>query len=169
MLIEAAKINNETGSSTAILLKMDPEDRKVLRTTNLGDSGYIIYRPDPVELGKFKKMYRSKVQQYSFNFPYQCGTGSELPTDAKEKKHTIEENDVIITASDGLFDNMYEKDIVECIERAPMRRVGPDGYEGERMAWTGRLTEPDIEEAAECLSRGAEKRGQDEDYFSPFS
>jgi len=46
-------MNNETGSSTAILLKMDSEDRKILRTTNLGDSGYIIYRPDPVELGKF--------------------------------------------------------------------------------------------------------------------
>jgi len=132
VLTEAAKINNETGSSTAVLLKMDPENRKVLRTTNLGDSGYIIYRPEPVELGKFKKMYRSKVQQYSFNFPYQCGTGSELPTEAKEKKHTIEENDVVIVASDGLFDNMYEKDIVECIERAPLRRVGPDGYEGER-------------------------------------
>jgi len=60
VLIEAAKINNETGSSTAVLLKMDTEDRNVLRTCNLGDSGYIIYRPDPVNLGKFKKMYRSK-------------------------------------------------------------------------------------------------------------
>ena len=105
---------------------------------------------------------------YSFNFPFQCGTGSDLPYDAHNVKHKIMENDVIVMASDGLFDNMYEADIVECVERGAWRRVGPDGWQGERNAWTGRLTEPDLEEAAECLSRGAEKRGLDEDYFSPF-
>ena len=65
---------------------------------------------------------------YSFNFPFQCGTGSDLPYDAHNVKHKIMENDVIVMASDGLFDNMYEADIVECVERGAWRRVGPDGW-----------------------------------------
>lgn len=60
VLIEAAKVNTETGSSTAVVAKIDPDDRNLLRTTNLGDSGYILYRPDPIEIGKFKKIFRSK-------------------------------------------------------------------------------------------------------------
>ena len=59
-MIEAAKVNTETGSSTAVLAKIDPENNKLLRTTNLGDSGYILFRPDPIEIGKFKKIFRSK-------------------------------------------------------------------------------------------------------------
>ena len=60
VLVEAAKNNEETGSSTAVMAKIDPDDRNVLRTTNLGDSAYILYRPDPIEIGKFKKIYKSK-------------------------------------------------------------------------------------------------------------
>jgi len=52
-----------------------------MKTTNLGDSGYTIYR---AELGEgdrlvLKQTFRSEEQQYRFNFPYQCGTGCELP------------------------------------------------------------------------------------------
>ena len=53
VLVEAAEKNKETGSSTAIMAKIDPEDNNLLRTTNFGDSAYILYRPDPVEIGKF--------------------------------------------------------------------------------------------------------------------
>lgn len=42
------------------MAKIDPDDNNLLRTTNLGDSAYILYRPDPIEIGKFKKTYRSK-------------------------------------------------------------------------------------------------------------
>ena len=60
ILVEAARINKQTGSSTAVLAKIDPANNKMIRTTNLGDSGYIIYRPDPIEIGRFNKIYRSK-------------------------------------------------------------------------------------------------------------
>jgi protein phosphatase PTC7 len=45
ILIEAAKENKEMGSSTAVLLKVEP-DSDVIHTTNLGDSGYRIFRPN---------------------------------------------------------------------------------------------------------------------------
>ena len=45
MLVEAVKANKHIGSSTAVLATMDVVDGSViLRTTNLGDSGYVIFR-----------------------------------------------------------------------------------------------------------------------------
>ena len=69
-------MNKQIGSSTAVLAKLD---KNKLKTTNLGDSGYYVLRPadDSVE-----QVFKSKEMQYSFNFPYQCGTGAELPYDA---------------------------------------------------------------------------------------
>ena len=43
ILCEAVDINKHMGSSTAVLLGLDPETA-LMKTTNLGDSGYIIFR-----------------------------------------------------------------------------------------------------------------------------
>jgi len=87
VLVDAVKANNQTGSSTAVLAKFDTSRENWIKTTNLGDSGYTILRP--LGDGKFKQIFRSKEQQYSFNFPYQCGTGSELPYDAEDNAHAV--------------------------------------------------------------------------------
>ena len=44
ILIESCKVNPHTGSSTAVLIKIDPDQNNLIRTTNLGDSGYVHYR-----------------------------------------------------------------------------------------------------------------------------
>ena len=54
------------GSSTAVLVKLDPADGK-LSTCNLGDSGYMIFRQDGSDL---KRLYVSDAQTYSFDFPF---------------------------------------------------------------------------------------------------
>ncbi len=41
-MIDAVKVNEFTGSSTAVLLKFDADSSR-LNATNLGDSGYGIY------------------------------------------------------------------------------------------------------------------------------
>jgi len=41
-LIQSVKINKNIGTSTAVLLKLEGDE---LITTNLGDSGYMIFRP----------------------------------------------------------------------------------------------------------------------------
>ncbi len=48
-LVEAVKRTTHIGSSTAVLARIDREDSKVLRTCNLGDSGYAIFRVQQVE------------------------------------------------------------------------------------------------------------------------
>ena len=44
ILIESVKVNPHTGSSTAVLVKIDQDQNNVIKTTNLGDSGYVHYR-----------------------------------------------------------------------------------------------------------------------------
>ena len=39
------------------------------------------------------------------------GTNGNDPSEAEVMEHDIEENDVFVLASDGLFDNVYEADI----------------------------------------------------------
>lgn len=70
------------GSSTAVLASL--HEPNIMKTTNLGDSGYSIYRAEKEDGNKIvlKLTFRSEEQQYRFNFPYQCGTDCELPWNA---------------------------------------------------------------------------------------
>lgn len=112
-MIDSVKANPNTGSSTCVIAKFDTSRPNYLKATNLGDSGYLLLRPDSE--GKLDSLYRTKEQQHSFNFPFQCGTGHDLPYAANDLEHEIQENDIIIMASDGVFDNMYDPDLIECV------------------------------------------------------
>lgn len=87
-----------------------------MKTCNLGDSGYAIFRVHHLEnetgcdeqKANIIMQFRSKEQQYSFNFPYQCGTNCDLPYKADDNEHRLEHNDIIVLGSDGLFDNVYD-------------------------------------------------------------
>lgn len=60
------------------MAKIDETRENMLMTLNLGDSGYLILRPDvntPRDL--FLQVHRSKDQLYSFNYPYQVGNMEE--------------------------------------------------------------------------------------------
>jgi len=117
VLVEAVKRNTFKGSSTAVLASL--EEPNIMKTTNLGDSGYVIYRATVEgEDGKITllKRFRSKEQQYRFNFPYQCGTGCELPYKAFDNEHEVASGkDFVVMGSDGLFDNLYDKDLEPCL------------------------------------------------------
>ena len=58
VLIDCVKANTHTGSSTCVLAKFDTSRDTYLKTTNLGDSGYVLYRPNAD--GSLEKLYRSK-------------------------------------------------------------------------------------------------------------
>lgn len=86
------------GTSTFVSVKLR-ESEPILDGLNLGDSGYMIIRDDQVN-------FRTKEQQYKFNHPYQCGTNYKLPYHAAELEHMMYDNDHVVVASDGLFDNL---------------------------------------------------------------
>lgn len=63
ILVESVKINKNIGSSTCVLVKFDTSRHNFIKTTNLGDSGYLILRP--VQEGNesyIKLIFRSKEQ-----------------------------------------------------------------------------------------------------------
>jgi len=94
------------GSSTCCVVVLD---NGVLRSANLGDSGYMVVRDK-------KTLFRSKEQQYSFNFPYQLGEqGETQPSSAEQHKLELSEGDLVILGTDGLFDNLFENQILEIV------------------------------------------------------
>jgi len=100
------------GSTTATLAHLT-QDFKI-KTCNLGDSGYLILRPaDP----KIEKVFRSTSQQHYFNCPYQTGNHSKKPPSAQcfSASHDIQLNDLIILGTDGLWDNMFDDEIMSLV------------------------------------------------------
>ena len=52
---------------------------------------------------------------HSFNFPYQIGTYGDGLDNAQIIEIPIKENDIIILGSDGLFDNLFEDQILNLL------------------------------------------------------
>lgn len=95
------------GASTFCILSLQGKELKV---ANLGDSGFLIIRNKSV-------YYKTKGQQHAFNCPYQLGTGSTTdPSNSEVFSVLVQNNDIIVAASDGLFDNLFEEDILELVD-----------------------------------------------------
>jgi protein phosphatase PTC7 len=160
---EAVKNTISIGSATFCMGVLDIEN-KLLHTINLGDSGYMIIRDnyaeaDNASLNKILKptnsiqlLYKSQEQQHSFNFPYQVGTYGDSPEEAIANTHEIEENDIIIMASDGLWDNLFENQIISIIK--------PFLSTGHTL---------DLNIIAEMIGEHCLKYSVDRRYQSPFS
>ena len=60
ILVESVKLNKNTGSSTAVIASL--VEPNIMRTTNLGDSGYVIYQASKSETDEvvLSKTFRSK-------------------------------------------------------------------------------------------------------------
>lgn len=123
ILIDSVRKTDEIGSSTIVMAKFDMVRGNYIKTTNLGDSGYWIFRPHSGIPRILDAIYKSESQQYSFNFPYQCGTSGDgspeqknLGTEAIDNSHEVQDYDIIVMASDGVWDNLYERDIINCLK-----------------------------------------------------
>lgn len=106
------------GSSTVCIIALIDE---ALNAINLGDSGFIVIRNGSV-------IFKSPVQQRGFNFPYQLarsGTESDLPSSGEVFTVPVAPGDIIVAGTDGLFDNMYNNDIVGVVVGATRARLGP--------------------------------------------
>lgn len=101
------KNNHVFGSSTACLLALDRSDC-MLHTANLGDSGFLVVRNKAL-------LYRSTEQEHGFNTPYQLAVPPnkfphKVHCDAPEKAMAthlkLRQGDMVLLATDGLFDNV---------------------------------------------------------------
>lgn len=157
-LLEAAYeevIENKTpliGSCTACVVCLERNKNRV-HTANLGDSGYVVVRHGEV-------VERSEDQQHYFNTPFQLSvappnlrhlTLSDSPASARTSVFDVHDGDVILVASDGLFDNLTDEMILHHVRKM-----------------TAKTNENDLRNTAVSLVEHAHTLASDPDYLSPF-
>jgi protein phosphatase PTC7 len=150
LIIKSVNENYEKGSSTVCVLLMDNLNKAVY-SGYLGDSCYLIARPNGV--GQFVKIFKSEEQTHGFNIPFQVGTEGDDPSQAKCYKHDVEKDDVVILATDGLWDNLEVESIIT-----------------ELNLFSKNINSVKIntKEFAKILSKIAEDLSYKNDYLSPF-
>lgn len=129
------------GGSTAVVAMLDSLHGK-LEVANLGDSGFVLLRP-------YKVHYRSEPQIHAFNTPYQLSLIppsvmmrmaafggaqlSDMPSDADVSRCQLQHGDVLVFASDGLWDNLFDQDVLRIVT-GTMTRLGAweNGSTGSR-------------------------------------
>ncbi|CAA7401024.1 unnamed protein product [Spirodela intermedia] len=132
ILSQSAMKSRSLGSSTALVAFFDGQ---ALHVANIGDSGFMIMRNGQV-------LQRSTPMVYGFNFPHQIERGDDPSKSIQVYKLELEEGDVIVTATDGLFDNLYEQEIMAIISRSREAGTSPTEIAGllaERAQEVGRL------------------------------
>ncbi|XP_073131791.1 probable protein phosphatase 2C 80 isoform X4 [Henckelia pumila] len=101
ILNEAYSKTKVPGSSTACILTLKNHS---LHAVNVGDSGFLLLRDG-------EEFYKSPIQTSRFNCPYQLGKCASTPSVAQVSEMPVQAGDVIILGTDGLFDNLFTKDI----------------------------------------------------------
>ncbi|KAK5691527.1 Protein phosphatase 2C 7 [Elasticomyces elasticus] len=113
------------GGCTASLAVVDGKGS--METANLGDSGFVILSPGKIS-------YRSEPQTHAFNTPYQLskvppkmqqqnaifgGSAhfSETPKQADIARHQLRHGDIVLFATDGVWDNLSAQDTLAIVTK----------------------------------------------------
>ncbi|KAJ8625741.1 hypothetical protein MRB53_034271 [Persea americana] len=115
ILIQSAAKAYFPGSSTVLVAFFDGQ---ALHVANIGDSGFILIRNGDV-------FRRSSPMVYEFNFPLQIERGDDPSQLIERYKIDLEEGDVIVTATDGLFDNLYDEEIASFVSKSLQTKRKP--------------------------------------------
>ncbi|KAG9120848.1 hypothetical protein FRC07_003497 [Ceratobasidium sp. 392] len=133
------------GSSTALVAVLRDGE---LSVAHLGDCMLAVVRD-----GKF--VVRSEEMQHSFNFPYQLGPHSSTTprADAQLITERVVPGDIVILASDGLGDNLWDEEVLKEVER--FAQSDPDG----KSTGLDGNSEPigETQEIAQALARRAKE------------
>ena len=146
-LTRAHQRTRKPGSATACILKID-SDSGALEASNLGDSGFLVIRNGHVVL-------QTPVQEHFFDCPFQLGAAPEYvpetdyPEDSNQIKHQLQEGDVIVMATDGLWDNVSQQDIIQIVQ----------SYREKE----------DVNDIAQALGSKAFTHSQDTAFESPYA
>jgi protein phosphatase PTC7 len=116
VLMYAAKRTKSQGTAATLIASLYDQ---TLRVANIGDSGFVVVRDSSV-VAKSIPMVRG------FNFPYQIGTEGDDPALAEEYDIQVHKNDVVILGSDGIWDNLFERQIIEIVDSVQKAGGGPE-------------------------------------------
>eukprot|EP00929_Paragymnodinium_shiwhaense_P118884 TRINITY_DN90784_c0_g1_i1.p1 TRINITY_DN90784_c0_g1~~TRINITY_DN90784_c0_g1_i1.p1 ORF type:complete len:592 (+),score=90.69 TRINITY_DN90784_c0_g1_i1:219-1994(+) len=187
------------GSSTALTAVLTDRHRGMLGVANVGDSSLMVLRrngSDP--LMGLRCVGRTHEQQHSWNCPFQLsrlpkkedypellasGKGKlvrtmqkstkapmlDLPEHANLYELPVQEGDLLILGSDGLFDNLFVDEMCELAMHSisPLEASVPVPQSGTSLPPSVRSTS--AERVAEALALAAYYRSQDRSARTPFA
>lgn len=121
------------GSSTALLAILLNNE---LRIAHLGDCSIGLIRDNAM-------IFRSDEMQHSFNYPVQLGPKSSSTPKASAKRFDlqVQENDIVVLASDGMGDNLWDEDVLDEVARFTKGGAGVGGDEAVRRKQAQGLSE----------------------------
>jgi protein phosphatase PTC7 len=104
------------GTSTALLASIESDG--TLSIANIGDCTALVIRNGEMILA-------TAHQHHDTTTPYQLGTASkDHPSAADKYALQLQPRDIVVIGSDGVFDNVYPKDIVSTINERTKEIVG---------------------------------------------
>ncbi|MED6195341.1 hypothetical protein PIB30_037082 [Stylosanthes scabra] len=110
----AAKTQN-SGSSAILVAHFDGQ---AFHAANVGNTGFMVIRDGCI----FKK---SSPMFHEFSFPLQIVTGEDPSEIIEGYKVDVNDGDVIITATNGLFDNLYDQEIASVVSKSLQANLKP--------------------------------------------
>ena len=144
------------GSCTCILAKYLALEGR-LDVVSVGDCSMRVVRGGEV-------VYKTEVQEHAWNQPYQLShpefNDADTPDDALEFSFQVMPGDIVVLGSDGLWDNMWDADLLQAVAASDAMRQSYDGS-GQ---W-----QKEAQELAQRLLELAEAHSLDEAYASPFA
>jgi hypothetical protein len=108
--------NGALGEATGVLAIVDRKS-KFLSITTVGDGGYILVRADG-SIGKC-----STKNSYKLSYLEQMYPAGTVDIDADTSVLTLEENDILVLGSPGLFDNLFTYEIVGIVNDKKKKRI----------------------------------------------
>ena len=152
MIVVREKNENEKNEYSPInsvnLILSEPNSENLMKSLESirGEELYYVKNGSP----NFHIVYRSKVQEQGFNFPYQIGTHGNSPQQADEFSVEVFPGDLVILGTDGMFDNLHTPSILKVIESLyTEKKLNPQSISKE-------------------LAEEAYKLSLEENYLSPF-
>jgi len=154
---ESCREHQLTGSSTACIASLDKQGRQ-LRCLNLGDSGLVVFRRSMG--GNVVVAHKAEITPLGFNFPRQIGNiadpklgsmQSDTSADATLEVFPLQAGDVAVTASDGVWDNLFDEDIAAILEQSSLIKE-PSGSK------LGPVDEGDVDEVVQEIISAALKK-----------
>nr|BAJ94449.1 predicted protein [Hordeum vulgare subsp. vulgare] len=139
LLMKAHAATSSIGSATVIVAML--EKTGTLKIASVGDCGLKVIRKGQV-------MFSTCPQEHYFDCPYQLSSEAigQTSQDALVCTVNLMEGDMIVSGSDGFFDNIFDQEILAVINGSP----GTD-------------------EAAKALAELARKHSVDVTFDSPYS
>ncbi|TFK54894.1 protein serine/threonine phosphatase 2C [Heliocybe sulcata] len=132
------------GSSTACLLNLNASSG-LLRSANLGDSGFSIIRSSQV-------FYRQEPQTHFFNCPKQLtklprgsrrysSSAVDAPGDAELYETRLRSGDIVIVYTDGLSDNVFPSELVQICSLVSRQMEGTKSDDEQAQTMANRIVE----------------------------